>query len=265
MQRPGSADRVVRAALNVDADHRLSVALAGWGPHGENARVQAPPGKTAVWEMAAQLRDVLPIDVLTEAERQDLVAQLVVRRFKEGEIVYHRGDPAAHVFLVFQGLFKSLLHDDQGHEVLVGLYGRGQLFGELVLFEAAPRESTVAAVIPSTIFQIPAPIGLRILERNPKAMKFMFERMSATIHRLSDMLEGIIFLDVPSRLAKYLLELERVDGAVLTQDDIAAAIGSTRVTVNKVLADFEKRALIKVDRRRVHIVDEPALQREIRP
>jgi len=79
------------------------------------------------------------------------------------------------------------------------------------------------------------------------------------------MLEGIVFLDVPSRLAKYLIEADRVGGSALTQDDIAAAIASTRVTVNKTLADFERRGLIRVDRRQVLIVDEAGLRREIRP
>ncbi len=225
----------------------------------------APVEGSAQWNMAAQLRDVLPLDLLTIAEREEAVAQMVLRRFRDGEVVYHRGDPAAHVFIVFQGLVKSVLPDDEGHELLVALYGRGQFFGELALFEDAPRETTVTAVIPTSVFQFPRDVSLRIIERNLRATKFMFSRLAWTIHGLSDLLEGIVFLDVPSRLAKYLVELERVDGAVLTQDDIAAAIASTRVTVNKALADFEKRGLIKVDRRRVRILNEAGLRAEIRP
>lgn len=225
----------------------------------------APAEHGANWDMAAQLEDVLPIFVLTEAEREELVAQMRLRRFREGEVVYHRGDPAAHAYVVFQGLVKSMLLDEHGHELLVSLYGRGQFFGELALFEDAPRETTIEAVIATSVFQIPRAAGVRILELNPQAMRFMLSRMAGTIHGLSDLLEGIVFLDVPSRLAKYLVALERVDGAVLTQDDIAAAIGSTRVTVNKTLADFEKRGLIAVDRRRVRIIDEAALRKVIQP
>lgn len=225
----------------------------------------AAADRGARWDLAAQLRDVLPLDVLTEPEREELVAQMHLRRFRDGEVVYHRGDPAAHAYVVLQGLLKCLLLDEHGHELLVALYGRGQFFGELALFEDAPREATVTAVIPTSVFQIPRAAAMRILERNPQAMRFMFSRLARTIHGLSDLVEGIVFLDVPGRLAKYLMELERVDGAVLTQDDIAAAIGSTRVTVNKTLADFERRALIAVDRRRVRILDEAGLRREIRP
>ena len=218
----------------------------------------------AVWKMADELRDVLPIFTLTEPERRELVAHMHVRRFRPAEVLYHRGDPAADTFVVHQGLVKSLLHDEEGHELLIALYGRGDFFGTLSLFEQAPRESTVEAIIPTTVLQITRADALHVLEQNPKAMYFMFERLAASIHQLAAMLEGIVFLDVPGRLARYLVVLERLDGVALTQDDIAAAIGASRERVNKTLADFERRGLIRVDRRQVQIVDEPKLRREIR-
>ena len=219
----------------------------------------------AVWNMADELRDVLPIFSLTEAERQELVAHMHVRRFRAGEVVYHRGDPAADTFVVHRGLVKSLLHDEQGRELLIALYGRGDFFGTLSLFEAGPRESTVEALVPTTVLQVTRADALHVLERNPRAMHFMFERLAATIHQLAGMLEGIVFLDVPGRLARYLVELERLDDVALTQDDMAAAIGASRERVNKTLADFERRGLIKVERRQVQILNEPELRKEIRP
>lgn len=218
----------------------------------------------AVWNMADELRDVLPIFALSEAERRELVAHMHVRRFEADEIVYHRGDPAVDSFVVHHGLLRSLLHDEQGRELLIALYGRGDFFGTLSLFEDGPRESTVSAVIPTVALQLSRADALRILEHNPRAMYFMFEHLAESIHELTGMLEGIAFLDVPRRLARYLLELERLDGAALTQDDMAAAIGASRERVNKALADFERRGLIRVERRQVQIIDDAGLRRELR-
>jgi CRP/FNR family transcriptional regulator, cyclic AMP receptor protein len=219
---------------------------------------------TPVWDLAAELSDVLPISILNDGDRRELVSHMRVRRFRAGEVVYHRGDPAGDVFVVHRGLVKALIHDEGGHELLFALVGRGQFFGELTLFERQLRESTVVSVLPTTVLQIGRDDCLRVLERNPKTMYFMFERLADTIHRLSDSLEGIAFLDVPSRLAKYLTELDPAGSGALTQDDIAAAIASTRVTVNKTLADFERRGLIRIAKRRMEILDEPGLLREIR-
>ena len=92
------------------------------------------------------------------------------------------------------------------------------------------------------------------------------------IRRLSDRVEDLIFLDVPSRVAKYLLDLARVDADVagsepeltLTQDELAAFIGASRVSVNRVLGDLERRDLISIRRRKIAIRDADGLAREIR-
>lgn len=223
-----------------------------------------PTEHGAVWDLAAELSDVLPLSILGDGDRHELASHMRARRFKPGEVVYHRGDPAADVFVVHRGLVKGLLHDEGGHELLLALLGRGQFFGELTLFAEGARESTAVSVLPTTVLQIARADCLRVLERNPNAMYFMFARLADTIHRLSDSLEGIAFLDVPSRLAKYLTELNAAGSGVLTQDDIAASIASTRVTVNKTLADFERRGLIRIDKRRLDVLDEAGLRREIR-
>ena len=75
----------------------------------------------------------------------------------------------------------------------------------------------------------------------------------------------MVFLDVPGRLATYLLELKAIGGDLpIRQEDLAAAIGSTRETVNKLLSDFELRGLVKVSRRKFEISDSAALEQEMR-
>lgn len=215
-------------------------------------------------EMAGTLQDVLPLHILPEGDRQELASEMRVRRFDPGEVVYHRGDPAHHASVVFVGLVKLMLLNDDGHEALVALHGRGEFFGELALFSDAPRDATVIAVMPTTILQLTRDSCWKVIDRNPRARDWMFRHLGETIQRLADKYESIIFLDVPGRLAKYLLELDRGGHDLpLTQDDIAAAIGSTRVTVNKLLADLEHRGIIEVDRRKVAIREPARLLQEL--
>lgn len=215
--------------------------------------------------MAGTLGDVLPIEILPEVDRVELATHMSVRKFKQDEIVYHQGDPAAHAFVVFEGLVKVLLLDENGRELLVSLHMRGEFFGELAFFEeTAPRDGTAAAVIPTTVLQIARDGALAVLARNEEARRFMFARLTGTIRHLEGKAEDLAFLDVASRLAKYLVECARLHRPIpLTQDDFAAAIGSTRMTVNKLLADFERRGLIDVERRNIRVLDEPLLLREI--
>ena len=104
---------------------------------------------------------------------------------------------------------------------------------------------------------------------DPGAHLYMvLETLARTIRRLSDRVEDLIFLDVPSRVAKYLLDLARSSGdgteLTLTQDELAAFIGASRVSVNRVLGDLERREIISIRRRRIAIRDADRLAREIR-
>jgi CRP-like cAMP-binding protein len=216
--------------------------------------------------IAGTLADVLPIEILPEIDRRELAGHMTLRKFKQDEVVYHQGDPAAHWFVVFEGLVKVLLLDENGRELLISLHSRGEFFGELVIFEdKVPRDGTAVCVIPTTVFQIERDGSLAVLKRNEEARGHMFERLSRNIRKLEGQVEDFAFLDVTSRLAKYLVEVARLGRSLpLTQDDLASAIGSTRMTVNKLLADFERRGFIKVERRNVRVLDEKSLLREIR-
>lgn len=216
-------------------------------------------------EFAAKLGDVLPLEILPHDDKDQLARAMHVRRHKAGEVVYHRGDPPGGANVVYAGLVKVMLLDEEGREALVALHGRGEFFGELALFTDAPREATVIAIMPTTVLQMTRDACWAVLDRNPKAREWMFKHLTETIERLSARYEAIVFLDVPGRVTKYLLELD-ADGAEppITQDDLAAAVGSTRVTVNKILADLERRGLVRVERRHVAILDRPKLELEAR-
>ena len=78
--------------------------------------------------------------------------------------------------------------------------------------------------------------------------------------------EDLVFLDLPGRVAKCLLDIadaSGLDSVDLTQEDIAGFVGAARVSVNRVLADFEHRRAIRVGRRHIEIADREALRQEI--
>jgi len=154
-------------------------------------------------KMAGTLADVLPIEILPEMDRRELAGHMALRKFKQDEVVYHQGDPAAHWFVVFEGLVKVLLLDENGRELLISLHSRGEFFGELVIFEdKVPRDGTAVCVIPTSVFQIDRDGSLAVLKRNEEARGHMFERLSRNIRKLEGQVEDFAFLDVTSRLAK---------------------------------------------------------------
>jgi len=212
-------------------------------------------------ELAGTLRDVLPLHILAQADKEELARSMRLRHFDANEVIFHAGDPTGDACVVFTGLVKVLLEDAEGREALVALHGRGEFFGELGLFTEDQRDTTAIAVMKTSVFQLSRASCATVIERNAEARDWMFEHLARIIQEQSQRYGDMVFLDVPGRVAKYLLELGHIGGDLpITQEDLASAVGSTRATVNKLLADFERRGMLRVDRRHFEIVNAAALE-----
>jgi CRP/FNR family cyclic AMP-dependent transcriptional regulator len=217
---------------------------------------------------ARGLADVLPVNELNDAQLSELLAQAKLRRFERDEVIYHRGDPARDLHVVVEGSVKLVREDVEGREVLLWVLERGGVLGQQAIFGRS-RPTTAIATTDAVTIQLLGETCARMLERNPRILYRAFEMFEARVEKLTQALEDVMLLDVPSRIAKYLLDSGTNSGQpdphalTLTQDELAAAVGSTRVTVNKVLADFEHRGLIRVARRHVDVLDAARLRKEI--
>jgi len=204
---------------------------------------------------------------LTDAERAEVGAHMRSRRFARDEVIFHRDDPAGHLYVIVSGSVKVAMPDEQGHEVVFAVEQEGAVFGELALFDDAPRSATVTALGETHVVTLSRDDFLHVIERNPRAMREILRLLARTVRRASGRIEDLVFLDVPGRVAKCLLDLAAAHPhpeIELTQDDLAAFVGATRVSVNRSLADLEAQGAIAVGRRHIAIKDQAMLKRQVR-
>jgi len=204
---------------------------------------------------------------LADADRAALAARMRPRHFARDEIVFHRDDPAGHVFLIAAGTVKISVPDETGHEVLVALQRGGDVFGELALFDDSPRSATVTAITETAALALTRADFVGVLERNPEAMRKMLALLARMVRRSTGHVEDLVFLDLPGRVAKCLLDIAEASGTDqvdLTQEDLGGFVGATRVSVNRVLADLERRGAITIGRRHIELRDRDLLRRDIR-
>lgn len=223
-------------------------------------------------QLVQYLRRVPLFSKLSEAELASLAEHARTKTFKRGDTIFRKDDPGQHLYVVLEGAVKIALPGEFGQEALVALLRGGEFFGELALLDRSPRSATATALEDTRCALLAGDDFLQFVEANPAATKVVLEALAKTIRRLSDRVEDLIFLDVPSRVAKYLLDLAQVNGTggsgdlelSLTQDELAAFTGASRVSVNRVLGDLERRDLISIRRRKIAILDPEKLAREIR-
>src|SRR5215469_10275652 len=84
--------------------------------------------------------------LLDDEERAALADVLEVARFPKGQAIFRTGDVGGALYLVNAGLVRVSLENNEGAEVILGEYGRGQVFGEISLLDGGPRTSTARAL-----------------------------------------------------------------------------------------------------------------------
>jgi CRP-like cAMP-binding protein len=204
---------------------------------------------------------------LSQRERTELAARMRPRHFGRNEVIFHRDDPGGHIYLVASGTVKISVDEESGQEVVIALARGGDVFGELALFDDGPRSATVTAITETHTLALARQEFIGTLERNPDAMRRMLALLVKTVRRSTGHVEDLVFLDLPGRVAKCLVDLAEASGTDqidMTQEDLAGFVGATRVSVNRVLADLEKRGAIKIGRRNLTLKDRGILHGDIR-
>jgi CRP/FNR family cyclic AMP-dependent transcriptional regulator len=200
-------------------------------------------------------------------DRLAIAAKMRPRHFSRDEVIFHRDDEAGQVFLIVAGTVKISVPDETGREVVIALERGGDVFGELALFDDAKRSATVSAMNETSALALGRADFMSVLERNPDAMRRMLGLLAKTVRRSTGHVEDLVFLDLPGRVAKCLIDISEASGSDridLTQEDLAAFVGAARVSVNRVLAEFEQRKAITLGRRHIDIADRELLRKEIR-
>lgn len=199
-------------------------------------------------------------------------SSLRVRRFRKHETIFHQGDPGDSLYVIESGSVKIVLPWPEGEDgAIIATLVRGDFFGELALIDGAPHSATAIAVEPVEALVLQRDRFEELIETQPQLRRALFAGLVAELRRLTGHVEELHFLDLPGRLASRIVRLARESNPEqnrdvrldwpFTQSDLAAMIGGTRQTVNRLLADMTARDLIRLERDSLLIPDLERLAR----
>jgi len=108
--------------------------------------------------------------------------------FRKGTVVFGVGQTSLHLYVVFDGEVLITRHLDSG-DVAIAQYNDGDFFGELDLFENAPRDATAITMRDSVLLMFPMdglPVG-DIFIRYPRiSAQILFKLLVMISTRLRD-------------------------------------------------------------------------------
>lgn len=190
-------------------------------------------------------KDALDLDTLSPMLRA-LAARGTPRGYRKGTLIIEEGSHGDTLYLLLEGRVRAFSSDARGREIVYGVYGPGDYFGEMSL-DGGPRS---ASVIADSACRCAVVTRQTLREHIRAEPEFAFELIERVIRRArlaTQSARSMALLDVYGRLVQLLEALAvprsdgtRVVGQRLTHAEVAARLGCSREMVSRLMADLER-------------------------
>jgi CRP-like cAMP-binding protein len=197
---------------------------------------------------------------------EHLGSYMKTRRVARGTTIFAKGDPGSGLMGVLVGAVKVSVASADGKDIVLNVFREGDIFGEIALLDGRPRTADATAMSDCELIVIERRDFVPFLSSQPDVMLKFIEILCSRLRRTSEQVQDITFLNLPTRLAKTLLQLTGgVQGsaapskATITQREISQMIGMSRESTNKQLRAWAKRGWIRLERGGVGVIAQDKL------
>jgi CRP/FNR family cyclic AMP-dependent transcriptional regulator len=224
-----------------------------------------PGGKQAVErtrDKLSLLRNHPLFGDLPPAVIEHLGSYMKTRKVARGASIFAKGDPGTGLMGVLAGSVKVSVASAEGKDIVLNIFREGEIFGEIALLDGRPRTADATAMAPCELIVIERRDFVPFLSGHPDVMLKFIEILCSRLRRTSEQVQDVTFLNLPTRLAKTLLELTASEAAgaaprrkvAITQREISQIIGKSRESTNKQLRVWAKRGWIRLERGGVSVL-----------
>jgi CRP-like cAMP-binding protein len=189
------------------------------------------------------------------------------KSIKKGDTLLFEGDQSEYMYLIVSGAVKVYKRSVNGKEQILNISIGGESLNDVSTFDGGGSAANMLAMTPVHLYAIRKRDMERLFCENPKIARNVAGVLASRVRRDSSLVEVLSFDQVISRLAKLILKQHDTGGHLLplfTQQDLAAMVGTSRVVVNRSLRAMEEKGAIRLERRRIVIINEDILKQLVR-
>jgi CRP-like cAMP-binding protein len=212
-------------------------------------------------------------DLLTEEDRVLLIQNANLKHYRRNELIHCEGDIPTHMMILVRGKVKIYKNGVGGRTQIVRMLKPNAWFGYRAIFSTKSYHgynTNAMATEDSSIYQIPASTINTLLHRNASLAYNFIVRLADELGASDARVVSLTQKHVRARLAETILFLKdnygfREDGSTLdvclSRDDIASLSNMTTSNAIRTLSGFAKEEIIKIEGRKIKILDEEQLFR----
>ena len=185
------------------------------------------------------------------------------RRIEKGETLLYEGERSEYIYFIVTVAIKVYKKHANGKEQILNITTSGDSLNDVSTFDGGGSAANMLAMTPVRLYAIKTVDMERLFCKNSKIARNVARVLASRVRRDSSLVEVLSFGQVISRLAILILKQGAATGGTrlphFNQQDLAAMVGTSRVVVNRSLRDMENKGAIRLERRRIVIIDEQVL------
>ena len=194
---------------------------------------------------------------------QRLLSVSHVEDYEAGHVLFDRGQPASHFFVVLDGQVNLVLYSKAGEEKIVDIIGPGNSFAEAVMFMEAPGYPVSAvAAMQSVVARFPSREYLAILRDSPETCLRMLGNLSQRLHMRIREIEYLTLESATHRLVRLIegrLPLDAAGPLEITlqesRQELASRLSMKPETLSRILRHLADAGAIVVHGRVLQVPD----------
>jgi CRP-like cAMP-binding protein len=202
---------------------------------------------------------------LTDEQMAALSPLCNILKFSEGELIFQEGEEATGFYIVLSGKVQIYKISREGKEMILHLFGPGEMFAEVPIFSGIPKyPANSLCMTDCEILSIQGEGFRSLVMQHPDIALSILTVFAKRLHEFSEIIEDLSLRTVDSRLAKYLLSVSEnsPEKAVIQihKKTLASILGTIPETLSRSFKKLSNEGLIQVEGNRIHLLNREGLE-----
>ncbi len=174
-----------------------------------------------------------------------------VQKFKIKDSIFEAGDHSNYVYLILEGTIKTFQRDEEGKELVTGLYKPDDFLG--FTSAVAVKDTKLVRILKYKLKEI--------LEQNKNVSLELINMLSDNLSLIKQQLLIMAYSTVRKKTAQTILQFADILGKKsnedirITRSDLASVAGIAIETLIRTLSAFKKEGLIEIEGRVIRVLD----------
>lgn len=197
----------------------------------------------------------------------ELTADRNINKFKKKQIIFSEGNRPSKLFYVLSGKVKTIKTNEDGKQLVVGLFKEGDFLGHTALLQDCSYQETAEAMEDTSLAIIPREDFDSMIHDNPEILKQFARLMAKNISEIEEHLLGLAYNSLRKKVADALITLfrkyrktEDPNFAIdISRENLAAVAGTATESLIRTLSDFKSEHLIDIKEGHISLMNEKKL------